>query len=226
MNQSEQINELAAALSKMQGQVGPVYKNKTAKIFSKRTNTSFSYSYADLAGIWDTIRKPLSDAGLSICQTFSDNMIVTILMHSSGQWIKSLLPINGMSLPPQELGSEITYMRRYGLTSILGISADDDDDGATAGVDVSKFKEAPTKINHIAPPVASTILPMQAKELASLLSECTADYQKNFWTFLKREVKGIEEIEQLPVGMYDRIKSGIMKKREENTSTALVLGTL
>lgn len=211
MNQSEQINELATSLSKMQGAVGPVVKNKTAKIFSKRTNTSFSYSYADLAGIWETIRRPLSDAGLSICQTFADNMIITILMHSSGQWIKSALPINGMSLPPQELGSEITYMRRYGLTSILGISADEDEDGAHA----TKVYEKPSSPTPINSTPSKTVSILQAQELESMLKECDSEYQKNFWVFLKNEVKGIQKMEQLPSDFYHRIKTGIAKKREE-----------
>ncbi len=125
---SPEMNELATALSKMQGSMPPVFKNKTAKILTK-SGSSYSYAYADLTGIWDCIRQSLMDVGLSICQTFSDGMIVTILMHSSGQWIKSCLPLHcSREIRPQELGSIITYMRRYALTSILGISADEDDD--------------------------------------------------------------------------------------------------
>src|ERR1700683_3164595 len=108
MYQSEQLNELASALSKMQGTVGVVFKNKTAKVQMKSGGT-YSYTYADLAGIWDAIRKPLMDAGLSISQTFVDNKLMTMLMHSSGQWLKSCLPLTCMGLKPQELGSEITY---------------------------------------------------------------------------------------------------------------------
>src|SRR5271170_4188941 len=120
---SENINELATALSKMQGNMGPIYKNKTAKIPTK-SGATYSYTYADLAGIWECIRKPLLDTGLSVTQTFNGSLLITILMHSSGQWIKSELPLNCMGLKPQELGSEITYLRRYALTGILGLSAD------------------------------------------------------------------------------------------------------
>lgn len=212
MNQSEQINELAKALSQMQGSVGAVFKNKTAKIPTK-SGATYSYSYADLAGIWDAIRKPLSDAGLSVCQTFCDNLLVTMLMHSSGQWIKSSLPLNCMGLKPQELGSEITYLKRYALSSILGISADEDDDGQTAQ---QADRKPPANAAPVPTNTSKTISIHQAKELDGMLQECDADYQKNFWVFLKNEVKGIQKMEQLPTDLYNRIKTGIAKKREEN----------
>lgn len=216
MNQSEQINELAAALSKMQGTVGPVFKNKTAKVQMKSGGT-YTYTYADLAGIWETIRKPLSDAGLSICQTFVGRELITILMHSSGQWIKSILPLSCMGLKPQELGSEITYFKRYALSSILGIAADEDEDGAIAQDAAPSYPKTNGSAGS-APAVdksTPSISIAQAKELQALLDECDPSYQTNFWKFLKSEVQGIQKIDQLPAAMYLRIKSGIVKKREE-----------
>lgn len=202
MNQSEQINELAKALSNMQGNVGAVFKNKTAKIPTKSGST-YSYSYADLAGIWDCIRKPLMENGLALTQTFNDSMLVTLLMHSSGQWLKSSLPLSCMGAKPQDLGSEITYLRRYALTSILGISADDDDDGAIA-------QQAEPKVNQ--QPVISSA---NASELQGYLDSCSPTYQKQFWNFLRSEVKGIDKIEQLPINMYIRIKNALLKKQDE-----------
>ena len=203
---SENINELATALSKMQGNMGPIYKNKTAKIPTK-SGATYSYTYADLAGIWECIRKPLLDTGLSVTQTFNGSLLITILMHSSGQWIKSELPLNCMGLKPQELGSEITYLRRYALTGILGLSADEEDDGAQA-------QESNRSSGNKYPP--TTITSAQANELKSLLEMCDEDYQKNFWNFLRNQVKGIDKIDQLPSNLYDRIKNAVVKKKEES----------
>lgn len=213
MNQSEQINELASALSKMQGLVGSVTKNKTVKIPTKNGN-SFSYTYADLAGIWEAIRKPLSESGLCITQTFCDKTLVTLLMHSSGQWIKSSLPLSRMGSTPQELGSEITYLKRYALSSILGISADEDDDGIAA-------QDAAKRTIHQDPSMASpeasqsTITPEQAKDLKIMLAACAGDYQKSFMNSLRNSSGNIRSIEDLPASLFMGTWKAVSKKAQE-----------
>lgn len=132
---SATIGNLALALSKMQGTVGLIPKTKTATIVSLKTGSQYKYSYADLADIWEAISQPLKESELSVTQLFSmqDNKgyITTILMHSSGEWLKSVLELDSHE-KIQELGSEITYLRRYGISSILGIAADEDEDGKLA----------------------------------------------------------------------------------------------
>lgn len=132
MNRSDQINELAAALAKAQGEMKPPTKNKTAKIATK-SGGSYSYKYSDLA---DTIEasKPLSTNGLSCTQVINMSPslnLEAVLMHSSGQWISSTYPLT-LSGTPQEFGSQLTYARRYLISCLLGIAADEDDDGASA----------------------------------------------------------------------------------------------
>lgn len=127
MMQSEQINELATALAKAQGAMENAAKNKA--------NPHFKSKYADLAAILDAIRAPLSANGLSTVQTMAiaERCIVlrTTLLHSSGQYIATEYPI-AMALKPQEMGSAITYGRRYSLAAIVGIAQDDDDANAVA----------------------------------------------------------------------------------------------
>lgn len=133
MNSSEQINELASALAKAQGQIAP------AKYDGR--NPHLKNRYATLAAIWDAIRNPLSENGLSVVQvvtTEPDGMfLLTRLMHSSGQYIQAVYPITagdsrGMS-SAQAIGSALTYARRYSLTALVGVVSDDDDDGNAAG---------------------------------------------------------------------------------------------
>lgn len=124
---SENLNELAAALSKAQGAMEAAAFN--------RVNPHFKNRYADLAAIWDAIRAPLSSNGLAVTQVTEIRekgfVLVTTLHHASGQWLAGeyALPVGGR---PQEVGSALTYARRYSLCGIVGIVADDDDD-AEAG---------------------------------------------------------------------------------------------
>lgn len=120
MKTSEQISELAAALAAAQGMMENAIMN--------RSNPHFKSKYADLAAIFDAARKPLSANGLAIVQTIGDNILHTRLLHTSGQWIASEHPLP-MSGRPQEIGSALTYARRYSLSALIGIAADEDDDG-------------------------------------------------------------------------------------------------
>lgn len=130
---SEQISELAAALSKAQAAFTAIPKSKTAKVFSKRTSSEYSYKYADLADAFDVFRKPLADNGLSIVQApvspdRGTICIVTMLLHTSGQWMRSTLAMEATDVTPQSIGTVITYGRRYGLAAMIGLVTDEDTD--------------------------------------------------------------------------------------------------
>jgi len=135
MNRSEQINELATALTKAQSAFGNVPKTKTARIPTK-AGGEYSYNYSDLADILDMVRKPLAENGLSITQMpTSDNgvcAVYTQLSHSSGQWLGDTIryPVSAGDI--KLLGTAITYLRRYALAAMLGLASDDDDDGTGA----------------------------------------------------------------------------------------------
>ncbi len=137
--QSDQIDLLAAALVKAQAAMKPASMNKT--------NPHFRSKYADLASIIESLRKPLSDNGLSFTQTTHLGAIeysmylVTTLLHTSGQWLRAeyQLPTNAT---PQQMGSALTYARRYSLSAITGTAADEDDDGDKAEVQVKKIPTA------------------------------------------------------------------------------------
>lgn len=123
MNHSEQLNELGAALAKSQGQIEGAKKDSS--------NPFFKSKYADLASVWDACRAQLSGNGLSVtqCPEESENgvAIETMLLHSSGQWIKSRYTMPVSKIDAQAVGSAITYARRYALAAIVGIAPEDDD---------------------------------------------------------------------------------------------------
>lgn len=128
MNTSKQINEIASALAKAQAEIqNPAKDNK---------NSHFGNKYADLAGGLATIRPTLAKHGLSVVQlTHADGDMVTLhtrIMHSSGQWLEATYPVCRLG-KHQEMGSALTYARRYALFAAVGVAGDDDDDdGNTA----------------------------------------------------------------------------------------------
>jgi hypothetical protein len=135
MEMSEQINELAAALSKAQASFKHVAKNKTVTI-QTRERGQYSYKYGDLADSWDTARAQLTTNGLSVVQSPSFNegwlILHTIIMHSSGQWIRGTMQTLAKADDVKSLGSAITYLRRYAFCSMTGLVADEDDDGGSS----------------------------------------------------------------------------------------------
>lgn len=128
MIHSEKIDELGAALAKAQGQIEGAKKDSA--------NPFFKSKYADLASVWDACRKHLSENGLSVtqCPEEAENgiSIETMLLHSSGQWIKSRYTMPVSKIDAQAVGSAITYARRYALASIVGVAPEDDDGNAAA----------------------------------------------------------------------------------------------
>lgn len=164
---SEQIGELAAALAAAQGEMTAASKDAT--------NPHFKSRYATLASVWDAIRGPLSQHGLSVSQVLESPengvgvAVRTMLLHTSGQWIASryVMPI-GDKLTPQAIGSAITYARRYALSAIVGIAPDDDDDGNAASVTPAR-QEAPTPPPP--KPKPAPTVPTLHKPLADLLVE-------------------------------------------------------
>lgn len=132
MEHSEQLNELAGALAKAQAAFTAVPKGKTAKV------GSYSYKYADLADAWDVARQALTDNGLAVIQAPAQLergvcSVTTMLLHTSGQWVRSTLALDARDASPQSIGSVITYARRYGLAAMVGLVTDDDTDAQEHG---------------------------------------------------------------------------------------------
>jgi hypothetical protein len=134
MEFSEQVNELAAALAEARKTFAPFGKGHTAKVNSAKG--SYEYKYGDLADLFDATTPSLSANGLTISQwpdLTNDGrfVLVTWLLHKSGQWMRGQYPLNTYERP-QEQGSALTYAKRYAAGAVLGISAELDDDGAAA----------------------------------------------------------------------------------------------
>lgn len=136
MDRSEQINELAAALAKAQGAIQAAAKSAVNPAF-KSADKPNGTKYADLAAVWDACRAPLSANGLSVAQipAVADGgrvSVTTVLLHASGQFLSATVSAMPAKADVQGLGSAITYLRRYGLSAMVGVAPDDDDGNAAS----------------------------------------------------------------------------------------------
>ncbi len=131
-----EIDKLAGALVQFQSEVTAVGKGATAKV-EKDGRLLYTYNYADLASVVEATREARGKAGLAVVQMptgdpISGITVYTLVLHSSGQWMRGDMTIKPMDSKPQTIGSLITYMRRYSYSAALGISTEEDDDGAKA----------------------------------------------------------------------------------------------
>lgn len=129
MKTSEQINEIAKALSSFQSEVKQPEKSGN--------NPHFKSKYVTLDGTVKAIHECAPKHGLSFVQmpVGDENGIgvVTVILHSSGQFIEFdpfILPLDKKTA--QGVGSATTYAKRYSLSAAFGIVSDVDDDGNEA----------------------------------------------------------------------------------------------
>lgn len=173
MKHSESIAALAGALAKAQLQIEPASKNAT--------NPHFRSHYADLASIWDACRGPLNTNGLSIVQFPCDGDVgrtglCTMLLHSSGEYISEVVTTRSQKDDPQGLGSALTYLRRYALAAVVGVTATEDDDGNAASTPANARVSTPAPRPYIPPPVSMPAVnaPAPSKPVSQPVSQPVA----------------------------------------------------
>lgn len=102
-------------------------------------NPHFKNPFASMVSIVSSTKAILTKWGLAITHSMSGMTVVTTLMHKSGESISCTIPILLSKQDMQGLGSAITYAKRYGMSAILNLVTDADDDGNQA----SKPNESP-----------------------------------------------------------------------------------
>jgi hypothetical protein len=145
MNRSDSIGALVAALAKAQKAiVNPALDS---------VNPHFKNKYASLAAHLSAVRGPLADQGIALIQSIKTPAnggvsVTTMLAHCSGEWISSEV---SMPLPErataQQLGSCVTYLRRYAIATCCLIVGDEDTDGEEDRLARTKPSE-PTKYSY------------------------------------------------------------------------------
>jgi hypothetical protein len=137
MTERIQHPSLAAALAAAQGEFPEVRKTRTATIAPRNdAGRPHTYKYADLADVMAAIRPVLAKHGIAVMQPIvtepgGETLLRTELRYGE-QRETSEMPLPIHNLAPQLIGSLLTYYRRYALTAMLGIAADEDDDAQAA----------------------------------------------------------------------------------------------
>lgn len=128
MNTSPEIAKVVGALLEAQKEFAAVPKDSD--------NPFFKSKYAALPDVIKITNPVLAKHGLGVSQLVTSvdgqDALTTTLFHTSGEFISSTALLHLVKNDPQAHGSAITYMRRYAFMSILGIVADEDDDGNAA----------------------------------------------------------------------------------------------
>ncbi|MCT2015195.1 ERF family protein [Staphylococcus capitis] len=139
MNKSESITELNKALANFHKEVKQPLKDAN--------NPFFKSKYVPLENVVEAIDLVAPKFGLTYSQypVTTENGLVgisTVLLHESGEFIEfppaTTKPDKNT---PQGVGSALTYMRRYSLSAVFGITSDQDDDGNEASGKSNKPKQ-------------------------------------------------------------------------------------
>lgn len=205
MKSSEHINELAKALSVMQGRLEAAKQDKI--------NPFHKSKYADLNSIWDCLRPHLEANGLCIVQdalTLPEGVSVsTRIMHSSDQWIEfGPLIIPMAKSDAHSSGAAITYAKRYGLAAALGIVSEEDDDGI-------KAQEGAPKDTKTSP--KQKITNDQAEILDFLMGE-DEEYRRKVMGYFK-----LKSLNDITTDIYDKI---LLSAKRNADKISLVKGTI
>jgi hypothetical protein len=135
------ITKVSAALCKAWSEIDPPKENAVNPFFKNR--------YAPLKEIIRAAKAALPKHGLCVIQptTMIDGQkfVMTMVLHSSGQYLGGLYPITPGKVDPQGVGSAVTYARRYALSSMLGLASDEDDDAEAAMPTTRKVEKKETK---------------------------------------------------------------------------------
>jgi hypothetical protein len=214
VNKSDSITTIAPALHKAQGQIKAALKDST--------NPHFKSKYADLSSVIEAVKPALQLNGITFLQGVHDAVdgvaVETMLLHTSGEWISSVMRIPAVKQDAQGYGSAITYGRRYGLQSMCGVPAEDDDGNAATASTTSRIT-----------PVAGSLAALskadqeKAKEVAADIVEKWTN--GNEFAAYEAYYEGGYGNEML-LGIWDvltpnsKVRNGIKKIADENKKKA------
>ena len=181
MEQSTEIKELLAALCNVQGEMPTMPKDKQG----------YSYRYTDFDTIVTTIKPLLKKNNIGFMQSLTmvgeSPAITTRMFSQSGQYIQDTVTLPKVEMKgttaAQNMGASITYMKRYALCAMFGITADEDVDGVTQATQVAQSKQTGS----------TTSLEKKRIELESLITSYDVELHGNPYALAKQTLdKGSE----------------------------------
>src|SRR5574344_235265 len=182
MLQSGSIAELLAAMAEVQSELPTMPKSSQA----------YGYKYTDLDTITQTIKPILSKHGIGYMQSvggLAENALTltTRIFNKKGEYIEDTAALPTITSTKnnaaQTLGMSITYMRRYALCAMLGITSDADVDANTNGTTQTAPQQPPAPpappkkqpAKFAFAPKGGETTPTEKKEIGVLLASKYAD---------------------------------------------------
>ena len=204
--QSTEIKDLVSALVKVQSEIRDAEKNAKGQV-GKDT----SYRYADLGSVIDATRDLFAKNQLVVTQlsTVQDGkpVLVTQLMHESGQWLRSVMLIMNERGTAQGFGSGLTYARRYALAAIAGITQADDD-GHDASARGSKTGGTPAL-----QPKDRALKLATIREMIAAVNETEANFIPHAGRMCKRPITKLEDMSDTEIQSSLSMLSQMVDKR-------------
>lgn len=130
--------DIYSALARAQAEIKNPEKTKTGKVFgTSKSGKKYDYEfkYADIGDVLQCVLPILSKHGISVTQPTvirDGNIILITRLHFYDEVIESEYPVCQANGTHQQMGSAMTYARRYALTSLIGVAAVEDMDGEGA----------------------------------------------------------------------------------------------
>lgn len=215
MKTSENINEIAKAMSLAQSQMTVAEMNST--------NPHFRSKYSNLDSVIDAFRIPITSNGMTYWQDVvtqeSCVMVTTRIAHSSGQWVE----FGPLSIPVSKkdahgIGAAITYAKRYALCGAMGVAPGEiDDDGNGSIKDLSSKEPAKKeeKLKKAQEKPESNPIPLtkeQTKELHELADLCDPEYMGKLYSYL--ESQGVRGFDNLMSNNFTKVITGMRSNAE------------
>lgn len=126
MNEVTHISEFLTALSELHDSVSRIVKNAD--------NPYFKSKYTDLNAIFEEIKPKIREKGFVLIQRVMNSTLITDIVYiKTGDKIESIMDLLTVKPDMQQLGSAITYARRYSLLALLNIECEDDDGNLASG---------------------------------------------------------------------------------------------
>jgi hypothetical protein len=216
---------LLQSLANVQAQLPRIERGETAQVQTQRGG-SYSYSYASYDAIMEAVQPLLTEQGLvwttrPVRGGDGEWLLSYRLLHvATMQADEGLFPLVGFDpdrSTMQELGSAITYSRRYALSAVLNVTLEDDDDaqtsrGAATGVQagpVQRTERAATAPQRrmINGKAAEKDIPAQA--LAAMVSEVAGDEPRGFDSEDAAQAWLTRAMDRLPLRLVDPLLAAI-----------------
>lgn len=207
--------DLFAAYAKAQADMGPVLKGAV--------NPAFRSKYADLASVVDAVLPAMNKNGLAVIQSpgFDGETVTveTLIVHTSGGWIKSALALRPTKADPQGVGSAVTYGRRYALLAFAGVAPEDDDGNAASapGNGGQRFAQSSPTTPPLAPGNGvKRLTSARAKEIGKdteirqAIANCETLAELALW-----DAAFDQNTAELPLSWLDSIRNQVILRGEE-----------